>query len=79
VIVLRPVLRGMPPELGEAALVYGCGPVGVPLRVVLPIMAPGLVAVAGLSFLIAWGEFVFGLTSPPSPPSSPSPSSSTPS
>lgn len=35
---------------------------GVLLRVVLPIMAPGLIAVAALSFLIAWGEFVFGLT-----------------
>ncbi|UUU31840.1 carbohydrate ABC transporter permease [Streptomyces sp. CA-210063] len=62
VIVLRPVLRSVPRELEEAALVDGCGPVGVLLRVVLPIMAPGLVAVAGLSFLIAWGEFVFGLT-----------------
>lgn len=62
VIVLRPVLRGVPRELEEAALVDGCGPVGVLLRVVLPIMVPGLVAVAGLAFLIGWGEFVFGLT-----------------
>ncbi|WP_338896779.1 carbohydrate ABC transporter permease [Streptomyces sp. TG1A-60] len=62
VIVLRPVLRSVPRELEEAALVDGCGPVGVLLRVVLPIMAPGLVAVSALSFLIAWGEFVFGLT-----------------
>ncbi|WP_327728376.1 carbohydrate ABC transporter permease [Streptomyces sp. NBC_00487] len=62
VIVLRPVLRAVPRELEEAALVDGCGPVGVLLRVVLPIMAPGLIAVAALSFLIAWGEFVFGLT-----------------
>ncbi|MFE7835544.1 carbohydrate ABC transporter permease [Streptomyces sp. NPDC057474] len=62
VIVLRPVLRGVPRELEEAALVDGCGPAGVLLRVVLPITAPGLVAVSALSFLIAWGEFVFGLT-----------------
>ncbi|MDL5202937.1 carbohydrate ABC transporter permease [Streptomyces sp. ALI-76-A] len=62
VIVLRPVLRAVPKELEEAALVDGCGPVGVLLRIVLPVMVPGLAAVAGLSFLIAWGEFVFGLT-----------------
>ncbi|WP_319286568.1 carbohydrate ABC transporter permease, partial [Streptomyces ipomoeae] len=62
VIVLRPVLRAVPRELEEAALVDGCGSMGVLLRVVLPIMTPGLVAVSGLSFLIAWGEFVFGLT-----------------
>lgn len=62
VIVLRPVLRSVPPELEEAALVDGCGLPGVLLRVVLPIMAPALVAVAGLCFLIGWGEFLFGLT-----------------
>ncbi|MFF6786288.1 ABC transporter permease subunit [Streptomyces sp. NPDC012510] len=62
VIVLRPVLRSLPRELEEAALVDGCGPVGVLLRVVLPIMTPGVIAVSALSFLIAWGEFVFGLT-----------------
>ncbi|MEU3339448.1 hypothetical protein ACWCQ1_30530 [Streptomyces sp. NPDC002144] len=28
----------------------------------LPLMVPGVVAAAGLSFLIAWGEFLFGLT-----------------
>ncbi|MER5178943.1 carbohydrate ABC transporter permease [Streptomyces sp. NPDC002896] len=62
VIVLRPVLRGVPVELEEAALVDGCGLPGVVRHVVLPVMVPGLVAVAGLSFLLAWGEFVFGLT-----------------
>ncbi|MFF3332471.1 carbohydrate ABC transporter permease [Streptomyces sp. NPDC002888] len=62
VIVLRPVLRAVPPELEEAALVDGCGLTGVLLRVVLPIMVPGVIAAAGLSFLLAWGEFLFGLT-----------------
>ncbi|MCH5677204.1 carbohydrate ABC transporter permease [Streptomyces gilvus] len=62
VIVLRPVLRGVPSELEEAAQIDGCGLPGVLLRVVLPLMVPGVVATAGLSFLIAWGEFLFGLT-----------------
>ncbi|MFG2127401.1 carbohydrate ABC transporter permease [Streptomyces sp. NPDC048751] len=62
VIVLRPVLRAVPPELEEAALVDGCGLTGVLLRIVLPIMVPGVIAAAGLSFLLAWGEFLFGLT-----------------
>ncbi len=52
VIVLRPVLRGVPPELEEAPLVDGCGLPGVLLRVVLPITVPSLVATAGLSFLL---------------------------
>ncbi|WP_042391784.1 carbohydrate ABC transporter permease [Streptacidiphilus carbonis] len=62
VIVLRPLLQGVPVELEEAALVDGCGRPGVLLRVVLPVMVPGLIAVAGLSFLLGWGEFIFGLT-----------------
>jgi multiple sugar transport system permease protein len=62
VIVLRPVLRSVPRELEEAALVDGCGLPGVLLRVVLPLMVPGVVAAAGLSFLLGWGEFLFGLT-----------------
>ncbi len=62
VIVLRPLLRSVPGELEEAALVDGCGLPGVILHIVVPIMVPGLVAVAGLSFLLGWGEFIFGLT-----------------
>ncbi|MET7473713.1 carbohydrate ABC transporter permease [Streptomyces sp. NPDC005648] len=62
VIVLRPVLRAVPPELEEAAQIDGCGMPGVLLRVVLPLMGPGVVAAGGLSFLIGWGEFLFGLT-----------------
>lgn len=62
VIVLRPVLRAVPVELEEAALIDGCGLPGVLLRVVLPLMVPGVVAAAGLSFLLGWGEFLFGLT-----------------
>ncbi|MFI9586654.1 carbohydrate ABC transporter permease [Streptomyces sp. NPDC052236] len=67
VIVLRPLFRAVPTELEEAALVDGCGVVGALVRVVLPVMAPGLVAVAGLSSLLGWGEFVFGLTLGQSP------------
>jgi multiple sugar transport system permease protein len=56
------LLLGIPREREEAAPVDGCGPVGALLRMVLPITLPGLVTVAGLSFLMAWGEFGFGLT-----------------
>ncbi|MFM9709218.1 carbohydrate ABC transporter permease [Streptomyces galilaeus] len=62
VIVLRPVMRSVSPELEEAALVDGCGLPGVLLHIVLPLIVPGVVATAGLSFLIGWGEFLFGLT-----------------
>ena len=62
VIVLLPLLRAVPTEVEDAALVDGCGVPRVLLHVVLPTMVPGLVAVVGLSFVLGWGEFVFGLT-----------------
>lgn len=62
VIVLRPLVRAMPVEVEEAALVDGCGLPGVLWRVVLPVMRPGLIAIGGFSFLLGWGEFVFGIT-----------------
>ncbi|WP_151477958.1 carbohydrate ABC transporter permease [Streptomyces albicerus] len=62
VIVLRPLVRAMPAEVEEAALVDGCGLPGVLWRIVLPVMRPGLIAVGGFSFLLGWGEFVFGIT-----------------
>ncbi|MFF7654012.1 carbohydrate ABC transporter permease [Streptomyces sp. NPDC007983] len=62
VIVLRPLVRAMPAEIEEAALVDGCGLPGVLWRIVLPVMRPGLIAVGAFSFLLGWGEFVFGIT-----------------
>ena len=51
----------VPLEIEEAAMIDGCGPLGVLLRVVIPIVAPGLVVAAIFSFLVAWNEFLFAL------------------
>jgi multiple sugar transport system permease protein len=61
VLVLRPLLLGIPRELEEAGLIDGCSWLGVMYRIVLPVMRPSLIAVAAFSFLFAWGEFVYGL------------------
>lgn len=62
VIVLRPFFLGVPRELESAAMVDGATAPGAFLRIVLPLVRSGIVTVAALSFLLAWGEFVFALT-----------------
>jgi multiple sugar transport system permease protein len=49
----------IPRELDEAARVDGAGPMRTLLRVVLPVAAPGVVAVAIYAFITAWGEVLF--------------------
>jgi multiple sugar transport system permease protein len=51
----------VPVELEEAAAIDGCGPVGVFVRVLLPLMAPGFAAAAIFTFRIAWNEFILAL------------------
>jgi multiple sugar transport system permease protein len=49
----------IPRELDEAARVDGAGPMRTLLRVVLPVAAPGVVAVGIYAFMTAWGEVLF--------------------
>lgn len=62
VIVLRPFLLAVPRELEAAALVDGSTRFGAFFRIVLPLIRPGLVTVGALTFLLAWGEFIFALS-----------------
>ena len=51
----------VPIELEEAAAIDGCGPVKVFVKVLLPLMAPGLAAASIFTFRIAWNEFIMAL------------------
>jgi multiple sugar transport system permease protein len=62
VIILRPFFLAVPSELEAAAKVDGCTQLGVLWRIVIPYVRPGLLTVAALAFLIAWGEFIFALS-----------------
>jgi multiple sugar transport system permease protein len=61
VTVLRPYFLSVPEEIVEAAKIDGCNELTAFWRVAVPISAPGVVTIAVVSFLGAWGEFVFGL------------------
>jgi multiple sugar transport system permease protein len=62
ILVLRPFFLRIPRDLESAALVDGCRPFGAFMRIVLPVSRPGVITVAVLSFLLAWGEFLFALS-----------------
>jgi multiple sugar transport system permease protein len=53
--------QSTPVELEDQALVDGCSRWGTLVRIVLPLVAPGLVASAVWAFLSSWGEFMFAI------------------
>ncbi|MFE4977518.1 carbohydrate ABC transporter permease [Kitasatospora sp. NPDC056651] len=56
--MLRGFIAGVPVELEEAAMVDGCGRLGAFRRVVLPLLAPGIVATSVFALVQAWNEYV---------------------
>jgi N,N'-diacetylchitobiose transport system permease protein len=56
---LRGFIMWIPKELEEAAMVDGSSRVGAFVRILLPLVAPGLVATAVFAFITAWNEFIF--------------------
>jgi N,N'-diacetylchitobiose transport system permease protein len=55
---LRGFLLGVPRELEEAAMVDGATRFGAFVRVLLPLVGPGLVATSIFAFIQAWNEFI---------------------
>jgi multiple sugar transport system permease protein len=61
-VILRPMFQQVPVELEEASLVDGCNPLQSFCRIVLPLMRVPLIVVGALSFVQAYGQFVYALT-----------------
>ncbi|WP_205826013.1 carbohydrate ABC transporter permease [Microbispora catharanthi] len=59
IVTLRGFIAAVPPELEEAALMDGCGRTEAFRRVVLPLLAPGLMSTSLFGFITAWNEFAF--------------------
>jgi len=59
--MLRSYFVTVPVEIEESALIDGASRVGVIWRIVLPLAAPALAAVALYVFMIAWNEFLYAL------------------
>ncbi|MEO3813672.1 carbohydrate ABC transporter permease [Sphaerisporangium sp. B11E5] len=59
IVTLRGFLAAIPPELEEAAMTDGAGRPAAFRRVVLPLLAPGLMSTSLFGFITAWNEFAF--------------------
>jgi N,N'-diacetylchitobiose transport system permease protein len=60
--MLRNFVATVPRELEEAAAIDGAGPLTVFRKVLLPLVAPGLVTTSVFAFIFAWNEFIFAVT-----------------
>jgi N,N'-diacetylchitobiose transport system permease protein len=56
---LRGFILGIPKELEEAAMVDGSSRLGAFVRILLPLVAPGLVATSVFAFITSWNEYIF--------------------
>jgi len=58
-LLMRNFIDQIPQELDEAALVDGAGPLTILTRIILPLAAPGMLAVAVFVMVFAWNEYLF--------------------
>jgi ABC-type glycerol-3-phosphate transport system permease component len=56
---MRQVIAGIPDELLEAGRLDGCSALGLYRRIVLPVIRPGLAALAVLTFLNVYNDFLW--------------------
>ena len=56
---LRGFILGIPKDLEEAAMVDGSTRLGAFVRILLPLVAPGLVATSVFAFITIWNEYIF--------------------
>jgi len=59
--VMISFFEDLPADLEDAALIDGCSHLGVFWRIALPLVKPGVVATAILSFVFSWNNFLFSV------------------
>jgi raffinose/stachyose/melibiose transport system permease protein len=61
IVILRPFMRTIPPELEDAAAIDGCSRFGFFWRVLLPLSRPALATVSIVAFITSWNYFLLPL------------------
>jgi len=67
--VMKGYIQQVPAEIEESARVDGCTKVGAFGRITLPLIAPGMAAVAIIALVLSWNEFLYALILTHSPSS----------
>ncbi|MER9231619.1 carbohydrate ABC transporter permease [Mesorhizobium sp. M0622] len=58
-VLMRTFIDQVPRELDEAAVLDGARPLTILVKIILPLVAPGMLAVAVFVVVFAWNEFLF--------------------
>ena len=61
ILLMRQYFRTLPRELDDAAMIDGCGRLGILFRILLPISKPAIAALGLFAFLFAWNDFLWPL------------------
>ncbi len=61
IFLLRQFMLTVPPELGDAAKIDGCGYFGTFSRIFLPLAKPALATIAIFTFMYNWNDFMYPL------------------
>jgi ABC-type glycerol-3-phosphate transport system permease component len=59
--MLKGFVDSIPKELDEAAIIDGCNRVQILMRVIFPLILPGLAATILFGFLVAWNHYLFAM------------------
>lgn len=60
--LLQAFLRSLPPELEEVAAVDGISKIRTLFQIIIPQVAPGIIAIAMFAFIVSWTEYLFAMT-----------------
>ena len=60
--LLQAFLRSLPPELEEVAAVDGISKIRTLFQIIIPQVAPGIIAIAMFAFIVSWTEYLFAIT-----------------
>jgi multiple sugar transport system permease protein len=58
IFLMRQFFMTVPRSLNEAAMLDGCNPLQILLRIYLPISKPALTALAVITFVLSWNDFI---------------------
>jgi len=59
--ILLGFVQGIPTEIEDSALVDGCSRLVLFIRIIFPLLKPGLLAASILSFILSWNNFSLAL------------------
>jgi multiple sugar transport system permease protein len=59
--MMKGFIDKVPVALDQSAMVDGCTRIGVFFKIILPVVAPGMVATILFAFLLAWGDLLWAL------------------